>query len=162
MDRKEIESDIRQLEKRKAKMIKSLNSSKPEVRQKTIEELIKYEARIDDLKKQLESKDNLFEKNYMKHAVPIKSNIVMMNDTIDVLKSTEDEIIERPVEPISGTEVLFMDLDRRYREKDYQMMLRDTLLKRITPQSSVEQTQSLSQKLGIVSSNLSKLEAALH
>lgn len=156
-----MQAEIYQLEKKIIKINKSLPTLKPELRAVKSEEMIQYQKRIDELKKQLSANDDLYQKDYMRHVVPIKSNIVEVDETTAVLKTTEDEIINKPISPISGTEVLFMNPNRREREKDYQLTLQNTLMLNLNRQTDNNQSVDLIQKLNIVNTNLSKLEAAL-
>lgn len=158
MERAQIEANIRELEKQIKKTSKSLRSSKASVKEKATEALINYQVEIDKLTKQLEAEDR---KN-MRHAVPVRSTaFIVTEERTDVLKSTEDEILTRPINSISGTDILYMPIDRRQREHDYQTNIRDTIMKNAMQQSDRKYMQDLHQKLNVINDNLRKLEAGL-
>lgn len=166
MDNTQIELEISKLQKKITKLSKNLYGQKPEVKQKRFNEITMYQSQIEELQKQINNSVNLYEKDYIKHVVPIKSNIeVEIEDDGDgataILKSTENEIINKPINSISGTEVLFMDDDSRLREKDYQTTMKNTIMKNINQSTEPVKIHELTEKLEIVNTNLSKLNAAI-
>lgn len=168
MDNTQIEAEISRLELKISKLSKKLYGQKAIVKAKHFQEITQYQSQIDELKKQLKGTEDLYEKDYMKRTVPIKSTIRIDvaedegDDTTAVLKSTENEILSKPVDTISGTEVLFMsDNNRIQKEKDYQITIKNTIVKNISRQTDPSMIHTLNEKLEVINNNLSKLEAAL-
>lgn len=163
MTETQIEAEITKLQKKVTKLSKTLYSGlKPEVKAKRFNEINSYQEKIAELEKQLMGDMSLYEKDYIKHDVPIKSNIIVDEEnTTAVLKAREEEIINNEIEPISGTEVLFMDMRHRQREKDSQETLKNTIIKNLNQQTEPIKRKELLAKLEVITTNLSKLEASL-
>ena len=158
----QVELEIDKLQKKITKLSKTLNKGlKPDVKAKRFMEITQYQQQVNVLMKQLtDNVENLYEKDYIKHAVPIKSNIAT-DETTAVLKATEDELVNTEVNSISGTEILFMDMNNRQQIKDDQETLKNTIMKSLNGQVETNKRKILIEKLDIISMNLNKLEAAL-
>ena len=94
------------------------------------------------------------------------------DNTVNIAKEYTDKVFEIDkkrcgaarnlgLDNAKGQWILFMDDDSRLREKDYQTTMKNTIMKNINQSTEPIKIHELTEKLEIVNTNLSKLNAAI-